>query len=30
MFMIMGTSACHMLMAENEVLVKRIAGVVEG
>jgi len=30
MFMIMGISTCHMLMAENEVLVKRIAGVVEG
>ncbi len=29
MFMIMGTSTCHMLMAENEVLVEGIAGVVE-
>ena len=29
MFMIMGTSTCHMLMAENEMLVEGIAGVVE-
>ncbi len=29
MFMIMGTSTCHMLMAEDEVLVEGIAGVVE-
>lgn len=29
MFMIMGTSTCHMLMAEREVLVEGIAGVVE-
>ena len=29
MFMIMGTSTCHMLMAENEVLVEGISGVVE-
>ena len=27
--MIMGTSTCHMLMAENEMLVEGIAGVVE-
>jgi L-ribulokinase len=30
MFMIMGTSTCHMLMAENEVLVEGVVGVVEG
>ena len=29
MFMIMGTSTCHMLMAEEERLIKGIAGVVE-
>lgn len=29
LFMIMGTSTCHMLMAEREVLVEGIAGVVE-
>ncbi len=29
MFMIMGTSTCHMLMAEAEMLVEGIAGVVE-
>ena len=29
MFMIMGTSTCHMLMAEEEVLVEGISGVVE-
>jgi len=29
MFMIMGTSTCHMLMAEKELLVEGIAGVVE-
>ena len=29
MFMIMGTSTCHMLMAENEMLVEGIAGVVQ-
>ncbi len=29
MFMIMGTSTCHMLMGEQEVLVEGIAGVVE-
>jgi L-ribulokinase len=29
MFMIMGTSTCHMLMAESEVLVEGISGVVE-
>jgi L-ribulokinase len=29
MFMIMGTSTCHMLMAEEEMLVEGIAGVVE-
>ena len=29
MFMIMGTSTCHMLLGENEVLVEGIAGVVE-
>ena len=29
MFMIMGTSTCHMLMAEKETLVEGIAGVVE-
>jgi L-ribulokinase len=29
MFMIMGTSTCHMLMAENEVPVEGISGVVE-
>ncbi len=29
LFMIMGTSTCHMLMSEREVLVKGISGVVE-
>ncbi len=29
MFMMMGTSTCHMLMAETEVLIEGIAGVVE-
>lgn len=29
MFMCMGTSTCHMLMSQNEALVKGIAGVVE-
>jgi L-ribulokinase len=29
MFMIMGTSTCHMLMAESELLVEGISGVVE-
>ncbi len=29
MFMIMGTSTCHMVMAENEMLVEGISGVVE-
>ncbi len=29
MFMIMGTSTCHMLMADDEMLVEGIAGVVE-
>ena len=29
MFMIMGTSTCHMLMAEDELLVEGISGVVE-
>jgi len=29
MFMIMGTSTCHMLMAEEEILVEGISGVVE-
>ena len=30
MFMIMGTSTCHMLMSEKEVLVEGISGVVQG
>jgi L-ribulokinase len=30
LFMIMGTSTCHMLMADREVLVEGISGVVEG